>query len=164
MPFREALCAVLIRDLRTLTRELDAYVDEALLWEQPAPLKNSAGMLALHLIGNTRHFIGAVLGESGYVRDREFEFSGTPVPRSELQAGIVSAIAEIQTTLARLSDEELDSVYPIEVGKTRLNVQQFLVHLAVHFGYHLGQIDYHRRIVTGNGAGLGAQAIPELLG
>ncbi|MBK7141981.1 MAG: DinB family protein [bacterium] len=155
--------AILKRELNTLSRELDGYPDEALIWAHPAGVKNPAGSLALHLLGNTRHFIGAILGNSGYVRNREFEFSGTPVARAEIQRDIVTAITEIERTLADLSEETLNAIYPIEVGKTRLVTGLFLVHLTTHFSYHLGQIDYHRRLVTGNSEGIGAQSIQELL-
>lgn len=156
--------AILKRELNTLSRELDGYPDEALIWAHPAGIKNSAGSLALHLLGNTRHFIGAILGNSGYVRNREFEFSGTPVARAEIQRDIATAITEIERTLADLSEETLNAIYPIEVGKTRLVTGLFLVHLTTHFSYHLGQIDYHRRLVTGNSEGIGAQSIAEIAG
>jgi hypothetical protein len=31
-------------------------------------------------------------------------------------------------------------------------VGQFMVHLVAHLGYHLGQVDYHRRIAAGQEA------------
>jgi len=159
-----SLSKILVRDLQTLARELDGYAVESQIWTTPHGLKNSAGTLALHLIGNTRHFIGTVLGDSGYVRDREFEFSGQPVPREKIKAEITAAIEDITRTLAKLPDSALDSIYPIEVGKSRLITRQFLVHLTTHFGYHLGQIDYHRRLVTGNKDGVGAQSIADIAG
>lgn len=163
MSIQQWVATALTRDLKTLVRELEGYADESQIWSTPHGLKNSAGTLTLHLIGNTRHFIGAVLGNSGYVRDREFEFAGKPVPREKIQAEIAAAINETTRTLANLPDSVLDSIYPIEVGKSRLITGQFLVHLATHFAYHLGQIDYHRRLVTGNSDGVGAQSISELL-
>lgn len=163
MSIQHWIAVALKRDLITLSRELDSYAVESQIWSTPHGLKNSAGTLALHLIGNMRHFIGAVLGNSGYTRDRDFEFAGQPVPREEIKAEITAAIDDITRTLGDLPDPVLDSVYPIEVGKSRLITGQFLVHLATHFGYHLGQIDYHRRLVTGNSDGVGAQSIPELL-
>ncbi len=163
MSLQAYLSKVLVRDLQTLARELDGYRDESQIWSTPHGLKNSAGTLALHLIGNTRHFIGTVLGNSGYVRDREFEFSGQPVLREQIKATIADAIREIETTLAALPDSKIGEVYPIEVGKCRPVTGQFLVHLATHFAYHLGQIDYHRRLVTGSSEGVGAQAVRELL-
>ncbi len=163
MKISEAVGATLKRDLQTLAHELDGYAVESQIWSTPHGLKNSAGTLSIHLIGNTRYFIGAILGNSGYRRDRDFEFAGQPVPRGQIRAEITAAIDDITRTLANLPDSALDSVYPIEVGKSRLITGQFLVHLATHFAYHLGQIDYHRRLVTGNSDGVGAQSIPELL-
>lgn len=162
MSFPHSIRTILIRDLRTLAKELDAYGDEKLIWTLPPGLKNSAGTLALHLIGNTRHFIGTILGGSDYQRNRESEFSGQPVLLATLKQEIESAIADIDRTLQQRAEIDLDANYPIEVGGHRLTVGLFLTHLTVHFGYHLGQLDYHRRIVTGNSAGLGAMAISEI--
>lgn len=162
MTLPQSIRTILIRDLRTLAKELDAYGDEELIWTLPPGLKNSAGTLALHLIGNTRHFIGTVLGKSDYVRNREHEFSGQPVPLATLKKEIEAAISDIERTLQQCAEIDLESIYPVEVGGHRLTVGLFLTHLAVHFGYHLGQLDYHRRIVTGNSSGLGAMAISEL--
>lgn len=164
MSLPHSLRIMLIRDLRMLAKELDAYSDEKLIWTLPPGLKNSAGTLALHLTGNTRHFIGTILGGSDYQRNREFEFSGQPVPLATLKQEIESAIADIDRTLQQRADINLESIYPIEVGGHKLTVGTFLTHLAVHFGYHLGQVDYHRRIVTGNSSGLGAMAISEIAG
>lgn len=162
MSLPQSIRTILTRDLRTLAKELDAYGDEKLIWALPPGLKNSGGTLALHLIGNTRHFIGTVLGKSDYVRNREHEFSGQPVPLTTLKKEIETAISDIERTLQQCAEIDLDSIYPIEVGGHRLTVGLFLTHLAVHFGYHLGQLDYHRRIVTGNSDGLGAMAISEI--
>ncbi len=153
---------ILLRDLRSLREELAAYQDERMIWVLPPGLKNSAGTLAMHLVGNLRHFIGATLGGSGYVRDREFEFAGRDIPRMVLDEGIDSAIREVDAAMGRLSATEIEKTYPLEVGGQRFPTGLFLTHLVVHFGYHLGQIDYHRRIVTGNSEGIGAQSLAEL--
>lgn len=162
MSFPHSIRTVVIRDLRMLAKELDAYGDEKLIWALPPGLKNSGGTIALHLIGNTRHFIGTVLGKSDYVRNRVHEFSGQPVPLATLKKEIETAISDIERTLQQCAEIDLESIYPVEVGGHRLTVGLFLTHLAVHFGYHLGQLDYHRRIVTGNSDGLGAMAISEI--
>jgi len=140
---------VLIRDLEALRTHLNLYSEEEQLWELPAGISNSAGTLALHLVGNVRHFIGAQIGESGYVRDREAEFNAQHVARAVIEQHIDSAINEISGALDQVSNEMMDRVYPIAIGGVNLPTGQFLIHLVAHFGYHLGQIDYHRRITTG---------------
>lgn len=153
---------VLGRDLATLAAQLDAYRDERDLWRAVPGITNVGGTLVLHLAGNVRHFIGAQLGGSGYVRDREAEFTRRDVPRGELRDSVAAARAEVDTTLARLDDGALDRPYPLAVGGASLSTGQFLVHVATHLAYHLGQLDYHRRVATGGGAVAGMQATAAL--
>jgi uncharacterized damage-inducible protein DinB len=153
---------VILRDLRALRREVEAFPDERDLWRVPPGVANSAGTLALHLAGNIQHYVGTVLGKTGYVRDRAAEFARRDVPRAEILTQIDAAIAAVETGLAKLTDAMLAADYPEPVAGHTVMTSEWLVHLAVHVGYHLGQVDYHRRIVTGRGDTTGAMAIPEL--
>jgi hypothetical protein len=157
----DALRRLLIRDLEAVRRELRAFPDEGLIWAHPPGAPNSAGTLALHLCGNLQHFVGAQLGATGYVRDRDAEFSDRDVPLAELERRIDQTQAAVEVTLA-LGVIDLDAEYPLEVAGVRLSTRTFLLHLTSHLAYHLGQIDYHRRIVTGTSDGVGAVAIPDL--
>lgn len=156
------LAALLDRDLRLLQRELRAYPDDASLWVRPEGLPNSGGTLALHLAGNLEHFIGSVLGATGYVRDRDAEFTTTGVSRAEVVQRVEAARVTVAAVLARLDEADLHREYPIPVAGVRLDTGDFLAHLAVHLGYHLGQLDYHRRAVTRLATAAGAMAISEL--
>jgi len=153
---------VLIRDLNALRREINAYPNQSDLWLAPPGISNSAGSLALHLTGNISHFIGAVIGENGYVRNRDAEFTDTNIESVELERRIDIAIQSVEDGLSEISDLDLEKPYPIMLGEVQLTIGQFLIHLVSHFGYHLGQIDYHRRIVTGSNATIGAENIAEL--
>jgi hypothetical protein len=146
------------RELATVRDELLAYPDSDAIWALPAGLPNSAGTLALHIAGNLRWFIGGQLGGSGYVRDRDAEFSLRGVPREELVRNVEAASDEVARALANIDDSRLEQPFPLEVGGVRLPTGRFVGHLAVHLGYHLGQLDYHRRIVTGVNKSLGALA------
>jgi len=146
------------RELATVRDELLAFPDTASIWAVPAGLPNSAGTLSLHIAGNLRWFIGAQLGGSGYVRDRDAEFSTRDMPRDALVRQIEAASDEVTRALATLDDGRLDEPFPLEVGGVRLPTGRFIGHLAVHLAYHLGQMDYHRRIVTGVNKSLGALA------
>jgi uncharacterized damage-inducible protein DinB len=157
----DILARLIVRDLRALTRELETYPSEESIWAVPPGIANSAGTLTLHLMGNLHHFIGAQLGRSGYRRDRDAEFTTRDTPRAELGAAIEAAIAMIEATLPSLSEEQLGEPFPIEVAGVRVRTDDFLVHLAVHLGYHLGQVDYHRRLTAAPGT-VGTMAIPEL--
>ncbi len=150
------LSRVLLRDVEGLRLQLEAYPNEDDIWKAVPGLSNSAGTLALHLAGNLQHYIGARLGGTSYVRDRRAEFDTRDVPRSELLREVEAARAAVTLGFAavreRGAENELDREYPEAIGGVTLTTGQFLVHLAAHLGYHLGQVDYHRRIVTGEDA------------
>jgi hypothetical protein len=150
------------RELASLRDELLAYPDEKAIWAMPKGLPNSAGNLALHLVGNLRFYIGTQLGASGFVRDRDAEFSKKGVPRAELVKSIETAADEVTRALATLDASQLDKPFPVEVGGNRINTGLFLQHLASHLAYHLGQVDYHRRVVTGSSVSVGALPVPPL--
>lgn len=136
------------RDLKQLIKEIEAYQNEADLWVTVKDLNNSAGSLALHLVGNLNHFIGHIMGKTDYVRDREFEFSGIKIPRTELIKKIDATIEMLNEVLPNLSDVRLQKIFEFDfMGKrpTLFYLFQFTRHLA----YHLGQINYHRRGVVG---------------
>lgn len=159
----DILTRILLRDLHTIRREIAAYPSEADVWAVPAGVQNSAGTLARHAAGNLLHFIGAQLGGTGYVRDRDAEFAPTTVSRATLDAELARAMQAVRTTLEALPPERLAEPYTLEIGGVRPSTGTFLVHLATHLAYHLGQVDYHRRLVTGSGDTVGAQSLPALL-
>jgi len=137
------------RDLNILKTELSAYPDEALMWKIIPGTKNSGGNLGLHLIGNLKYFIGTILGETGYIRDRPAEFADKDVPRDELLRGIDETVEVIQTILPNLRSADLQKNYPINVLGYEMTSEFFIFHLLGHLNYHLGQVNYHRRSVVG---------------
>lgn len=162
---RDTVLRLLHRDLTAAQREVEAYPDDAALWRVVPGIGNSGGTLAMHLAGNLRHFIGATLGATGYARDRDAEFSVRGISRAEVSRHLNDAMTQVTNTLRVLDPSTLDAVYPITVG-TALTVRTdvYFVHLVAHASYHLGQIDYHRRIVTGNGATMETVSLSALLG
>jgi uncharacterized damage-inducible protein DinB len=134
------------RDLAKLKTEIESYQDEGNLWLTDKGISNSAGNLCLHLIGNLNTYIGAEIGKTGYLRQRELEFSLKNIPRQELLTGIDETMRVVEAALDVLSEEDMNKEYPILVFSEKTTVGYFLVHLTVHLGYHLGQINYHRRI------------------
>lgn len=156
------VAGVLTRDLRALRREVQAYPDERDLWRIAPGITNTGGTLVLHLAGNLQHFVGRVLGKTSYVRNRDAEFARRDVPRAELLQEIDQAIIAVETGLARLSDSDLAVEFPEPIGKHRLSTADALFQLMTHCAYHLGQVDYHRRLVTGQTATIGAMVPGEL--
>ncbi|CCH52134.1 hypothetical protein BN8_01108 [Fibrisoma limi BUZ 3] len=136
------------RDLKRLLQQIEAYPDEAILWEVAPGISNSAGNLCLHLIGNLNTYIGKQLGGTNYVRDRDAEFSTKHVPRAELLAGLTTTSEVVSRTLSALPDDSFNEPYPEEVLGYPMTIHYFLTHLSGHLNYHLGQIDYHRRLLT----------------
>jgi uncharacterized damage-inducible protein DinB len=135
------------RDLNKLKTEIESYNDEQKLWHVEKSISNSAGNLCLHLIGNLNAFIGAELGKTGYVRHRDLEFSTKDVARKELLEKIEATIDVVKKSLATVTQEQLEADYPIIVFKEKIATGLFLTHLATHLNYHLGQINYHRRLL-----------------
>jgi len=142
-----ALQTLFDRDLHKLRVEIESYRREEAIWQVGKSISNSAGNLCLHLIGNLNTYIGAELGGSGYIRHRELEFSQKDVPRTELVEGIEATRIVVAATLARLSDEQLSQEYPVLVFENKTSTGYFLMHLATHLTYHLGQVNYHRRLL-----------------
>jgi uncharacterized damage-inducible protein DinB len=123
---------------------------------------NSGGTLVLHLTGNIQHFLGAQLGGTGYVRDRPAEFATRGLPRAALLRQIEAARNAVRAAAAQLNDGGLERDYPEVVGGMRVATGEYLIHLVSHFAYHLGQVDYHRRLVTRNSHGVDAVRTAEL--
>ncbi|MEH6537527.1 MAG: DinB family protein [Psychroserpens sp.] len=143
----ETLIKLFKRDLNTLKKEIAQYKDEKNLWLVPEGISNSAGNLCLHLIGNLNHFIGETLGDSGYVRQRDLEFSLKDVPRTELIKQIDDTIIVVESVLNGLTEADLQKEYKRRVFEDTMTTEYFLVHLTMHLAYHLGQINYHRRLL-----------------
>lgn len=135
------------RDLDKLVKEIQSYEDENDIWRIKEDISNSAGNLVLHLIGNLNHFIGAILGNTGYVREREKEFSEKNVPRKKLIEDINETIQIIKSVLKNLSKDDLEKNFPVAINNTISSTQFILLHLSGHLNYHLGQINYHRRLI-----------------
>jgi hypothetical protein len=146
------LAALFARDLHRLRQQLEAFPDDAAVWALAPGVTNSAGTLALHLEGNLREYIGRQLGGRTYVRDRPAEFSTRSVPRAQLLDCVAQLQTDIPPVIGALTATLLEAVYPEVVLGVPLTTRQFLVHLHGHLNYHLGQIDYLRRVTTGQGA------------
>ena len=144
---KNILIQIFERDLEKLKTEITSYKDENKMWEVTGEISNSAGNLCLHICGNLQHFIGSVLGISGYKRDRDSEFSRKNIPVDEIIRKIDHTIFTVKKTLNELDVNKLDEIYPINVFGKEMTTGFFLAHLTTHLNYHLGQINYHRRLL-----------------
>ncbi|MFZ1679211.1 MAG: DUF1572 family protein [Saprospiraceae bacterium] len=143
----ETLRNLFARDLNKLKTEIESYRDESKLWHVEKNITNSGGNLCLHLIGNLNTYIGAVIGKTNYIRHRELEFLLKDIPKSELISKITDTIAIVDNALIHLTDEDLGNEYPLLVLDEKTSTGFLLVHLTTHLTYHLGQINYHRRLL-----------------
>ena len=143
----QTLQALFTRDLSKLKTEIELYQNEKAIWAIEKSIANSAGNLCLHLVGDLNTFIGAVLGNTNYIRNRELEFSAKNIPRDELTQMIGDTIAVVYISLENLTAEQISSDYPLVVFESKTSTEYFLLHLATHLSYHLGQINYHRRLL-----------------
>lgn len=143
----DALRSLYKRDLTRLKVEIESYQSESNLWIVEQGIANSSGNLCLHLIGNLNTYIGANLGQTGYIRNRELEFSLKDVPKTELIEKIEETLKVVDQTLSKLTPEQLEAEYPFLVLEEMTSTQFLLVHLLTHLTYHRGQINYHRKLL-----------------
>jgi uncharacterized damage-inducible protein DinB len=147
----ETLKTIFNRDLRRLRNEIGLYKSEERIWHTEKGIANSAGNLCLHLVGNLNTYIGGVIGNTGYIRQRELEFSLKDIPRSELIRKIDDTMVVVDNALSGLTERNLHLEYPILVFSEKTSTEYMLVHLATHLTYHLGQVNYHRRLLDDEG-------------
>lgn len=139
---------ILVRDLNSLKNEILAFKTDTDLWVIKGEIKNSAGVLSQHLCGNLKHFIGATLGMTGFIRNRDLEFSETGLSHEILIKNIEETIVVLKNSLPKLNSGDLDKIYPIPfLGKEVTNGELLLI-LQSHLAYHLGQINYLRRMIN----------------
>jgi uncharacterized damage-inducible protein DinB len=143
----QELQALYERDLQRLHKEIAAFVQDEHLWQKSGNVPNSAGNLALHLVGNLSTYIGLTLGKVPYVRDRQAEFATKNLPKEELLRQIEHTKAVVLASLQALREEDLTQDYPEEVLGYKMTTGFFLMHLLAHLSYHLGQVNYLRRIL-----------------
>jgi uncharacterized damage-inducible protein DinB len=146
---QKSLFAVFEKDLIRLKSEIEAYSDEEKLWLKAEGINNSAGNLCLHILGNLNNYVGAILGKTGYVRNRTAEFS-EKTTKDHLLKSLVETTEMVKQTISNLDADVFDQIYPDHVFGYEMKTDFFLIHLLGHLNYHLGQINYHRRILCYN--------------
>ena len=143
----QSLKTLFRRDLNKLRKEIESYKEESKLWIIDKNIANSAGNLCLHLVGNINTYIGKELGGTDFIRDRDLEFSQKDIPQAELLKKIDETILVVDKALDTVTDQQLEEEYPVIVFTDKMTTGFFLVHLLAHLDYHLGQINYHRRLL-----------------
>ncbi len=134
-----------LESLRDAIREAAEPLTEAQFWTKPLQPSNSVGHLVQHLAGNLNHFVGAQLGKTGYVREREKEFTATLTPSKwETLKLLDIAVSLFRHVVSSLTADQLAVPHPESKLGSVLNT---LVHVVAHFAIHRGQISYIVRLV-----------------
>ena len=136
------------KHLNQLKEEIASYKNENDLWKLTGDIKNTPGNLAIHLCGNLKFNFGAVLLNNGYKRDRDSEFARKNVPKDQIIKEIDSTIEVVTASLDKLTPQDLNKPFPSDIYGDEGTIRDIILRLAFHFAYHLGQINYHRRILT----------------
>jgi hypothetical protein len=149
------IAIVLVRELEGFEREVSLFPDDESVWQTLPGLTNTAGNLALHVAGNLQHYIGTVLGNTAYKRDRNLEFSRRSGTRAEVVSELRQAATVVRHVLTSIHEDKLAAEFPEMIMGMKFRTGLFLVHLCAHAGFHLGQAGYLRRTLTGNAASSG---------
>ena len=144
---KATLQALFSKDLIKLRTEIDSYKAEATIWKTEKNIANSAGNLCLHLIGNLNTYIGAVLAKTNYERKRDLEFSLKGISKSELLNKIDETMVVVENGLNQLGEQQLKEDFPVIIWEQATGTEYTLIYLLNHLNYHLGQINYHRRLL-----------------
>jgi len=144
---KQSLLKIFERDLERLKLEISLFENESDLWIIAGDVKNSSGNLCLHVCGNLKYFVGSVLGGTDFIREREVEFSSKNVPRNKLLENCNETLFVVKSTLEQITEQVLQNNYPINVFNEKMTTEFFLIHLTTHLNYHLGQINYLRRLL-----------------
>lgn len=131
-----------------LKNEISQYKNESDIWLLKGEIKNSPGTLTLHLCGNLNHNFGAVLGGNGYVRNRDKEFTDRNINKAELLKLINETEKTVIPVIESLTPEEMSEQFPEKFKDEEQTVYDAVIRLSFHFAYHVGQINYHRRLLT----------------
>ncbi len=141
------LVALYDRDLKNLKREIESYRSDSQIWKVSEGINNSGGNIFLHLMGNLNTFFGAVYGNTGYIRDRPSEFSSKDIPREKLLQMLDEIHPIVLSVLEKFPIEKLTDIYPIKIFEEEKTNGYIFIHLETHLAYHLGQVNYHRRLL-----------------
>lgn len=135
------------RELDQLASEIAQYSQEASLWKLDKNISNSGGNLCLHLIGNLHHFIGKHIGDIDYIRKREAEFATKNLLKATLLSENGTVKQTVITSLESLDETQFQENFAIEKNGEIVTNEFMLLHLFWYLSYHLGQINYHRRLL-----------------
>ena len=132
-------------------RECLARLDDGQLWWRPHADSNAVGNLVLHVCGSSRHFLGRVVGGTGYERDRKAEFAQRgPLPRADLLRAFEETVAETDRILRALDPARLLEAREVPRDSPQ-SVLALVLRTSHHWAVHTGQIVYATKVLTEGG-------------
>ena len=143
----ETVKQLYIENLHALRNEISSYKNEADIWKLSGDIKNPPGNLCLHICGNLNFYFGFALGNTGFQRNRDLEFTKKGVSRDELIHQIDKTKEVVSKVLDNLRIEDYGKAFPVDYMEVRTTIGYEVHRLLAHLAYHLGQINYHRRIL-----------------
>ena len=146
-PSIKALHNLYERNLNKVLEELKSYNKGENLYKINGEITNSRADVTLHICGNLRHFMGAMISGSGYIRQRNDEFGLKNVKKSKMVYGIKQTKKLVLASLKEMREDKLEEIYSINVFGKEMTTQFFLIHLYGHLNYDLGQINYQHRLL-----------------
>jgi hypothetical protein len=135
------------RELEKLKLEILSYESDELLWKQfegTVP----AGNICLYLTGNLQHYIGNIVGDSGYIRNKEAEMKARNLSRERLTEEIDATRNTVVNTLEEVSKTDLQKIFPTNEFEEPVTTEYYLIHLLKNFSFYFGQIKYHHQLVS----------------
>jgi uncharacterized damage-inducible protein DinB len=141
------------QDYARRVHALAEQLSEEQFWRKPYSYGNSFGHLALHLIGNLNYYIGAQIAQTGYVREREREFTErNPPPKQEVLRQVDEAVELVVKTLAAQTAETWSQPYQAVGAETSKDRFSIFLRCAAHFHHHVGQMIYLANELTKSGS------------
>jgi uncharacterized damage-inducible protein DinB len=123
--------------------KLAGPLSEEQFWTKPFPFGNSFGHLVLHVTGNLKYYIGAQIAGTGYVRDRDREFTEAhPPSKAEALKRFDEAIDMVISTVRRQSASDWSAAYTAQRAENAGNRFNILLKCATHLDHHVGQMNY----------------------
>jgi uncharacterized damage-inducible protein DinB len=136
------------REIEKLKNEVLAFESDDLIWRTPDTQVISAGNQCLYIAGSLQHYIGNIIGDSGYIRNKEAEMKAKNISRERLLEEIENMRQVVVDTLEQVSKTELQKQFPTNEFEEPVSTEFFLIHLLRKLSYHLGQISLLRQLVS----------------
>lgn len=136
------------REIERLKTEITAFEADELLWKQPDAQIPAAGNTCLFIAGTLQHFIGNMIGDSGYIRNKEAEMKARNLSRERLIEEVDNTKRVVVDTLEQVTKADLQKVFPTKEFEEDVTTEYYLIHLLKNLSFHIGQIAILRSLVS----------------